>query len=422
MTGARKLLDDCFLHDRDRLKHGEALALIAERASVVAGTEEVALERAVGRILAEDVRAARPVPGFTNAAVDGYAFALQSQAGAETVLKVTQRSAAGGPEPGPLGTGEAARIFTGAMMPAGADTCVMQEDVSVRGDSIVVPRGLRKGANVRMAGEDLKVGDLAAAAGRRLRPQDIAAIASTGRPAVLCRRPIRVALLSTGEELRRPGAIIARGQVYDSNHYMLRSLLAQTGTVIIDYGILRDEAAKVRAAVRKAAGEADVILSTGGASRGEADQIVAAMLALGTLHAWQLAVKPGRPLAIGQVGDTVFLGLPGNPVAVFTTFLLYCLPMIATLGGERWRPPQRYGVRAGFRIDRKKAGRREFWRGWTEENDEGPVLRKFDRDGSGLISGLTKATGFIEAAEEVTRVEEGDVMPFIPFSEFGITP
>jgi molybdopterin molybdotransferase len=422
MSEARKLIDDCFLHDRDRLKHGDALALIAERATVVVGVERVALEQASGRILAEDVRATAPVPGFTNAAVDGYALAHAALGKKETILKVSQRSVAGGPAPSPLGAKETVRIFTGAMMPQGADTCIMQEDVSVKGDTIVVPPGIRKGSNVRKAGEDLKVGDVAATATRRLRPQDIAAIASVGRSSVLCRRPLRVALLSTGEELRRPGVELAQGQVYDSNHHMLRSLLAQTPAQVIDYGILADEVSTVRETIGKAAAAADVLISTGGASRGDADHIVAAMLALGRLHAWQLAVKPGRPLAIGQIGDTVFLGLPGNPVAVFTTFLLYCRPMLAALGGEAWRPPQRYRVAAGFQIGRKKAGRREFWRGWIEEEDEGPLLRKFDRDGSGLISGLTRATGFIEVAEEVTRVEEGDVLPFIPFSEFGIAP
>jgi molybdopterin molybdotransferase len=420
MSTARRLIDDCFLHDRDRLKHDEALALIAERAQVVAGIEQVALEEAHGRILAEDVRASEPVPGFTNAAVDGYAVAHGSVEDGETRLRVTARSAAGEPARIEVGAGEAARIFTGAAMPEGTDTCIMQEDVAVEGDFIRVPPGVRKGANVRKAGEDLAAGAVAVTAGRRLRPQDLAAIASTGKATVACRLPLKVALLSTGEEIRRPGACLGPGQIYDSNHHLLKALLAPSGAAIIDHGIITDDAGVVRRTIADAAGKAHVIVSTGGASRGEADHIVAAMTELGRLHAWQLAVKPGRPLAIGQIGDTVFLGLPGNPVAVFTTFLFYCQPMLARLGGETWQPPQRYPLPAGFRFEKKKRGRREFWRGWIEEEPRGPVLRKFARDGSGLISGLTRATGFIEVGEEVAQVEEGDFLPFIPFSEFGI--
>ena len=362
------------------------------------------------------------MPGFTNAAVDGYAVAHRSLGEGETRLEVTVRSLAGAPARRGLAGQEAARVFTGAVMPEGTDTCIMQEDVSVSGGFIRVPPGIRRGANVRKAGEDLQAGDVAVAAGRRLRPQDVAAIASTGKSSIACRRPLAVALLSTGQEVRRPGTELGPGQVYDSNHHLLRALLPQTAARIIDLGIIPDDGEAVRAALAGAAEQADVILSTGGASRGEADHIVAAMLELGKLHAWRLAVKPGRPLAIGQIGDTVFLGLPGNPVAVFTTFLLYCQPMLARLGGEAWRVPQRYPVPAGFRFEAKKRGRREFWRGWIDEQEGGAVLRKFGRDGSGLISGLTKATGFIEVGEEVSRVEDGDVLPFIPFSEFGISP
>ncbi len=308
MTPARRLLDDCFLHDRDRLKHDEALALIAERAQPVAGIEQVALEDARGRILAEDVRASGPVPGFTNAAVDGYAVAHASFVEGETTLKVTARSVAGRPAPGSVGKNEAARIFTGAVMPEGTDTCIMQEDVSVHGEFITVPARARKGANVRQAGEDLKAGDLAVGAGTRLKPQDVAAIASTGRPGIACRKALTVALVSTGEEIRRPGADLAPGEVYDSNHSLLRALLGHGAARVLDMGIVADDAAAVRISLARAADQADVIVSTGGASRGEPDHIVNAMLEQGRLHAWQLAVKPGRPLAIGQIGRH---GIPG---------------------------------------------------------------------------------------------------------------
>jgi len=216
--------------------------------------------------------------------------------------------------------------------------------------------------------------------------------------------------------------MLKRAQVYDSNHFMLHALLQGTEAEIDDLGIIGDERAAVDAAIEKAAERCDLVFSTGGASRGEADHVIKAIQARGVLHGWQLAVKPGRPLGIGQIGDTVFLALPGNPVAVFVTFLLYGLPVLARLQGMNWLAPQRYGVRAGFSFAQKKQGRREFWRGWVEDTAQGPRLKKFARDGSGLISGLQQARGLIEVGEDVTEVREGDMLDYIPFTEFGIDP
>jgi molybdopterin molybdotransferase len=421
MTGKRRLLDDCFLHDRERLRHEEAVALILTRLSPVASSEEIDTHEALGRVLAEDVVAPRDVPDFTNAAVDGYAFAHAALEGGSTRLPVAMRVAAGHAPRQPLALGTAARIFTGAAMPEGADTCVMQEDVTLAGDAVIVPPGIRKGANARKAGEDVKRGDTVVSAGTRLRPQELAAIASTGRGRIACARHLRVALISTGDEVVRPGAPLARGQVYDSNHALLSGLIQAAGARARDFGILPDRREAVREAVARAAAEADVILSTGGASRGEADFIVETISEMGSLHAWQIAVKPGRPLAMGQVGDTVFFGLPGNPVAAFITFLLYVQPMFARLEGARWQPPRRYPVEAGFAIAGKKPDRREFWRGWLEERDGRAVAMKFARDGSGLITGLRQAEGLIEVKEEVRAVEPGDMVSFIPFGEFGLS-
>jgi molybdopterin molybdotransferase len=421
-VSARVLVDDCFLHDRERLTHDEAISLIMERVGAVAGVETVALEHAARRILAEDVAAPRDVPGFTNAAVDGYAFAHASLGASDTRLKVTMRIAAGEEIKGGLKSGEAARIFTGARLPEGADTCVMQEDVRIEGEEIAVPGGIKRHANRRKAGEDVKAGEKVVARGTALRPQEIAAIASTGAGSVKCFERLKVALISTGNELVRPGENLRRSGVYDSNHFMLRALLAITGAEIDDFGIVADERSAVDAAISEAARRCDAIFSTGGASRGEADHIVQAILDMGVLHGWQLAVKPGRPLAMGQIGDKVFLGLPGNPVAVFVTFLLYGLPVLARLQGKSWQPPQRYPLRAGFSFRGKKQDRREFWRGWVEAREEGPRVHKFERDGSGLISGLRQASGFIEVPEHITDIEEGDLVAFIPFTEFGLSP
>ncbi|MGI9515077.1 MAG: molybdopterin molybdotransferase MoeA [Anderseniella sp.] len=419
---SRKLLDDCFLHDKDRMRHDDAVALILERMSLVADTETIPLSLAHGRVLAERYAAPRDVPAFDNAAVDGYAFAGKAlKADAETSFKVVVRIAAGEVPERALKKSEAARIFTGAVMPEGADTCLMQEDAKVDGTKLLVPKGLKAGANTRLAGEDVQQGEIMLQPGQRLRPQDVAAIASGGAGSIKVFSRLKVGLISTGDEIVRPGIVLGDGQVYDSNHHLLRGLLSTVGAEPVDYGVIPDDRVRVDRAVRSAAHECDVILTTGGASRGEADFVVETIQSLGTLHAWQLAVKPGRPLAMGQIGDTVFFGLPGNPVAAFVTFLLYAQPMLARLQGASWRMPQRYPLPAGFAIAKKKTDRREFWRGWMDNSGEGPVLRKFQRDGSGLISGLRQATGLIDVPEEASSVREGDLLGYIPFSEFGIS-
>ncbi|MDX1715609.1 MAG: molybdopterin molybdotransferase MoeA [Anderseniella sp.] len=418
----RKLLDDCFLHDKDRLRHDDAVALIRERLTCVADVEAVSLELAHGRVLAETITSPRNIPAFNNAAVDGYAFAGSDLApDADTRLEVAMRVAAGHAPAVALKPRQAARIFTGAVMPQGADTCIMQEDTTLDGDAVVIPKGLKPGANTRKAGEDVKLGEVMLQPGERLRPQDVAAIASTGADRVKVYAPLKVALISTGDEIVRPGNPLGKGQVYDSNHHLLRGLLQTVGADVADYGVIADRREDVEQAVAQAAEECNVILTTGGASRGEADFIVETIQKLGSLHAWQLAVKPGRPLAMGQVGDCVFFGLPGNPVAAFVTFLLYAQPMFARLQGAHWAPPQRYPLPAGFAIPKKKTDRREFWRGWIENTRDGAVLRKFERDGSGLISGLRQAGGLVEVPEEASSVAEGDLLGFIPFSEFGIS-
>jgi len=419
---SRKLLDDCFLHDKDRLRHDDAVALILERTSPVTDAETVVLSQAHGRVLAEQYTTPQNIPAFNNAAVDGYAFAGRDlKPGNDAKFNIVMRIAAGHVPQQGLKKGQAARIFTGAVMPEGADTCLMQEDATVDGNRLVVPKGLKPGANTRLAGEDVKEGEIMLQSGQRLRPQDVAAIASGGSGRIKVFTRLKVGLISTGDEVVRPGNILGDGKVYDSNHHLLRGLLNTVGAEPVDYGVIPDDRSRVERAVRTAAQECDVILTTGGASRGEADFVVETIQSMGTLHAWQLAVKPGRPLAMGQIGDTVFFGLPGNPVAAFVTFLLYAQPMFARLQGINWQAPQRYPLPAGFAISKKKTDRREFWRGWIDNAGDGPVLRKFERDGSGLISGLRQATGLIEVPEDISAVQQGELLRFIPFSEFGIS-
>ncbi|MEM7428847.1 MAG: gephyrin-like molybdotransferase Glp [Pseudomonadota bacterium] len=416
MTAGRRLLDDCFLHDKDRLRHDEVISLLQERLSPVASVSTVRLEEAGGLVLAETVQAPRNIPAHTNAAVDGYAVQFADlDPDAVTHLPIGLRVAAGDTSGRTQNAGTAARIFTGARMPEGADTVLMQEDCEADDRGVQIPPGAKSGANVRAAGEDFAEGAVVAETGRRLRPQDLAAIAATGAAEVKCRDRLKVAVLSTGDEVLQPGDIFLPGQVYDSNRFLLRALLAGSNVAISDLGILPDDREAVRRAILSAAEAHDVIVTTGGASRGEEDHIVDVVSTEGSLHAWQLAVKPGRPLALGQIGDSVFLGLPGNPVAAFVCFLFYAQPMLAILQGANWSPPRRYPFPAAFSIGRKKPDRREFWRAWIEEGR----ARKFERDGSGLISGLTAAQGIIDVAEEVTSVSEGETVHYIPFTEFG---
>lgn len=416
-----RTLNDCFLHDKDRLTHDQALALIGTRYRPVAGTSVVALAQAAGCYAAAEIRSGLDVPGHRNAAVDGYTFRHGDLVGsAKTELGVSARLAAGD-RPAPLLEGTAARIFTGAPLPAGADTVVMQEDVSTpREGFVVIPHGLKCGANARQAGEDVAAGDVMITAGQRLRPQDLAALASVGCAQVSVFRPLRIAVVSTGDELRRPGQDLGTGQVYDANSFMLGGLMRNLPVELTDLGILPDRADAVRAALSGAAAEFDVILSSGGASRGEEDYLVKAVDELGQLHGWQIAIKPGRPMGFGAIGDAVVMALPGNPVAVMVCFLLYVLPVLARLGGGHLPEPRRFPLPADFEIAAKKPDRREFLRGFTVMRDGQLWADKYLRDGSGLISSLRQASGLVEIPEEVTSVARGDMVAFIPFSEFGV--
>jgi molybdopterin molybdotransferase len=422
------LIDDCFLHDHQRLLHDQAIALLRARVQPITPVETVALEAATGRIIATCVRAARAVPGHTNAAVDGYAFAFKdynTHAGA--ILALGGRAAAGHPLPGPPPAATAIRIFTGAVMPVGHDTVAMQEDcevVAVRdGEAprVRIPAGLKGGGNVRRAGEDVAAGETLFAPGHVVRPQDLGALASIGLAQVDCYRRLRVAIVSTGNEVVPAGrADLAPGQVFDANAPMLHGLASLAGCLVEGLGVWPDLAGEVRGRLAAAAQSFDVVLTSGGASRGDEDHMALALRELGSRHFWQVAIKPGRPMMFGQIANTVVVGLPGNPVAVFVCFLMYVWPLLRRLGGARWPEPRRLRLKAAFAFPGRKIGRREFWRGTLIETGDSLAVDKFPRDGSGLISGLRAADGLIEVPEDVTAVRPGDLVSFIPFTEFGI--
>lgn len=420
--------DDCFQSSPARMPFAESLErarMLADAIGVVAPVETLRLEQACRRVLARPIAAPRDIPAHDNAAVDGYAFAFSdydAEAGAR--LPVSARIAAGHPLEGPLTPGSAARIFTGAVLPAGADTIAMQEDVRVQPDGeaehVQLPAGLKPGANRRKAGEDVRAGQKALRPGRILRPQDIAAIAALGEDHAACYAPLRAGLFSSGDELLKPGDRFRAGAVYDSNTVMLTSLGALAGARIEPLGVLPDNAEAVGAQLAEAVRDYPLILTSGGVSQGEEDHMTGALRALGEISLWQVAIKPGRPICAGRIGPAAVIGLPGNPVAAFVCFLLYVFPLVQSLNGAGWRRARRFSVRAAFSMT-KKPGRREFIRGMLDETARGDLrARNYERTGSGLITSLREADGLIEIAEDVTEIEPGDPVAFIPFTEYGI--
>lgn len=416
-------VDDCFATSHNRLLHSEALNILKTRLPCIATSQKIPLEDATSRILAQMVAAPADVPSYDNSAVDGYAYCSADRDQCDGVFAVSGRIAAGKTSVPPLIPGTAVRIFTGAAMPQGADTVAMQEDCKLADTQkrVFIPPGVKPGANRRLSGEDLKKGETLMSPGLILRPQELAAIASTGHPRIEVYSRLRVATLSSGDEIKRPGSILETGQLFDSNHYLLRGLLNAVNVDITDLGVLPDKAEVIEAALSHAAKSHDVIVTTGGASLGEEDHITRALGRLGKRHLWQLAIKPGRPMCFGQIGNSFVFGLPGNPVAAFVCFLLYVRPSLLRLGGADWMEPDRFQVRSGFDLPDKKPGRREFWRAWLETAPDGTrQVMKFRRDGSGLVTGLRKATGLLEIPENVEAVRKGDLLAFMPFTQFGI--
>lgn len=407
---------DCFSGPGQQITAGAALTRLKAQAQPVTAAETVPLTAAAGRILAEAPAAMRPIPAYDNSAVDGYAFRHDSRL---TRFKVIGRAAAGHPFAGALGPGEAVRIFTGAAMPEGADTVAMQEVAITDGSWVTLPAGLAAGDNRRFAGEDVRAGDRPLAVQTRLRPQEVALLAAMGVPEVSVRRRLSVAVFSSGDEIREPGSPLPPGGVYDANRYFLRACLAAWGHEVHDLGILADDRAVVAKALLKAAEAYDVVLTSAGASQGDEDHIVRTVETHGKLHFWRLAIKPGRPLALGNLGRAAFIGLPGNPVAVALCLLRFARPVLEVMAGAKWPEPMPSLIPATFAMT-KKAGRREYLRGRRRVTDRGIVVDRFALDGSGIISSLIAADGFIELDEDLTEIKLGDTVSFLPFSEFGL--
>ena len=411
-----QLSDDCFAFGGGLLDVAAALANIEARIGRIAEEETVPLAAAAGRVLARDLLAPLDLPPHANSAVDGYAFAHADLREGETVLPVGGRAAAGHPLGRRLRPGEAVRIFTGAPMPEGADTVMMQEDCVRDGDHVRLKPGIRKGANRRHAGEDVAEGAVALAAGRRLMPADLGLAAALGRAALPVYRPLRAALLSTGDEIREPGTALPAGAVYDANRFLLRALLEGLGCRVSDLGIRPDHAGALADTLAEAAAGHDLIVTSGGVSTGEEDHVRSALERLGRLHFWRLAIKPGRPVALGQIGGGPLIGLPGNPVAVFVTFAVVARPLILKLAGASVAPPRTFPVAADFAY-RKKPGRREYLRAHLERRGAALVAVKYPRDGAGILSSIVHSDGLVILDEATSDLRAGDKVEFLPFSE-----
>ncbi|KMK66605.1 gephyrin-like molybdotransferase Glp [Puniceibacterium sp. IMCC21224] len=412
------LRNDCFALPAgiDWTPVDQALGLLRTGLHPVVLQEDVPVMQAVGRVLAHDLMARRSNPPHRNTAVDGYGFAAGSVGEGPQVLPLMAgRSAAGKPFDGVVPEGRALRVLTGADLPAGVDTVVLDEDVT-RGTGEIAFRGaLRRGANTREAGEDVARGALVLSAGRILTPADLALAAAVGHGSLRVFARLRVAVISTGDELVEAGAAAEQGQIYDANRPMLLAMAARWGFTSVDLGRLPDNRAVLRDTLDQAAQQADVILTSGGASAGDEDHVSALMRESGALQEWRIALKPGRPLVLGLWQGVPVFGLPGNPVAALVCALVFARPAMGILSGEGWHDPVGYDLPANFE-KRKKPGRREYLRARVRNGK----VEVFRSEGSGRISGLSWAEGLVELEDGACHVQPGDPVRYIPFGSFGL--
>ena len=420
-----QLTDDCFAFSGPLLPVADMEKLIAERVTPVTETEDVTLTAARGRVLASDIAAPLDLPPFDNSAVDGYAVRHGDlDANTETRLKIAGRLFAGGAAAPPVQAGQAVRIFTGAPMPAGADTVFMQEDTREEDGSVIVPSGLKRGANRRLAGEDVRKDSIVLPAGRRLAAQDVALAAAVGLTKLKVRRRVRVALFSTGDEIVEPGTPRPDAALYDANRYLLSGMLERLGAQTTDLGILKDNPAVLASAIAAAAKDHDLVLTSGGVSTGEADHVRDAVEKVGRLWFWRVAIKPGRPVAMGVVSGAgqgsrsgaAFVGLPGNPVAAFVTFARVVRPLLLRLGGAQAEPLTALPVRLAFDY-KKKSGRREYVRVALRRAADGTIEAiRHPQEGAGVITSLTETDGLAELNEDSTAIAKGATVGFLSYA------
>lgn len=411
------LRNDCFALPAgvDWTPVAEALATLRDRLHPVTGTETLPVAQALGRVLAENAVARRANPPRANSAVDGYGFAGAVAGGAHVLPLVAGRAAAGVPFDGAVPPGHAIRILTGAALPSGVDTVILEEDVTPGAGEIAFRGPLKQGANARRAGEDVAAGATALTAGRQLTPADLALLTALGLDRVTLHRRLRVGVLSTGDELAEAGEAAGPDRIYDANRPMLLAAFARMGFAPVDIGRVPDDRAALRAALDRAAGQADVIVTSGGASAGDEDHVSALLTQAGAMQQWRVAIKPGRPLALGLWQGAPVFGLPGNPVAALVCALIFARPALCLMAGMGWRDPDGFDLPAGFE-KRKKPGRREYLRA-RMRNGRAEV---FASEGSGRISGLSWAEGLVELDDGARHIRPGDPVRFLPYGSFGL--
>lgn len=407
-------------YDPQALPAERVNAFLARLVEPITDTEDVGIFEALGRVLAEDVVSPISVPPHDNSAMDGFAFDGAALGSSPLVLRCQGTAFAGKAWAHPVGAGECLKIMTGAIMPAGLDTVVPIEFVRVDGDTVTIPPDVVKpGDNRRFMGEDLMAGQPALRRGQVLGPAALGLVASLGLPAVRVRRRARVAYFSTGDEILSLGEAPREGAVYDSNRYTVFGLLTRLGVEVIDMGVVPDRPARLEAAFRDAAARADAVITSGGVSMGEADHTKAMMKQLGDVAFWRIAMRPGRPMAVGRITDgaksAVLFGLPGNPVAVMVTFLAFVRPALQGLMGADVAPPVLLQARSGEAM-RKKPGRTEYQRGTVERAADGTlVARTTGNQGSGVLSSMVQANGLIVLRHDQGNVAVGDTVEVMVF-------
>lgn len=402
-------------HHAAALSLDEALARLLAQPWPTPATEALPLSQTLGRVLAQEIIASESMPPFDNSAMDGWAY-CNNFLPADGCLKIIGRVAAGHPFDGTVKAGEAVRIFTGAPVPAGADTVAMQEDCTATETTVTVPTRLPVGQNIRRAGEDVQAGHVVLKAGQRLRPQHLGLAATVGCSTLTVYRPLRAAIFSTGDELTPLGQPLTAGKIYDSNRVTLLALLQRMGLTVTDLGILPDHEDAIADALQTAARDHDVLLTSGGMSVGEEDHVKPAVLRHGSLDFWRLAIRPGRPVAVGQVKGVPFIGLPGNPVAVMVLFLLLARPLLLRLMGAEITPLPRRAVVANFTITHP-LGRREWMRARLIGDANNLSVTVHPNNSSGVLSSVVWADGLVEIPEDVATIQIGDTVHYTSLEE-----